>query len=634
MPPFSFGAPRMARIKYVPNRVIDHNGISDGANVFVYQSGTTTPVQLYLDEALTEPVSNPYPVPTGAPVPVLYHDFAGNVRMRVVAADGSVPLDEDPYDTSVLASDLASPNGAAGVGYGANQTVEQKLKQRVSVLDYCTDTQREDILSNTGAVDVSGAWQAAFDALSPNGVLNTGGGTHLLSSAVSMTGKSRVRIIGEGARIIEWVPGTPALLTFTSCDRLWVEDMHFVGSEDYAYFSANSPSTRHHFIVINSSRGARVRDVTGEGKRGHIHFDQCSGSIAEYADFVGFFQNLSEGAQANANTCAAVLFSGGRSNKALHCYAENHGSCVQGLTDGIGHTAFDCGGRNLHDNGVYCSSGTRFRAIACDFEDVNAAGVKTRGSQNIAALNTAKNVGQVAVVTGNGTTPDSYGTNGIGNIAALNSGSRFTSDGIGCGGQDGYFQRNAIIALNALDAGASSGGFGAIRGAILEAGVVSLNSVTDVACDYGMFLAGSSGSEQKGLVMLGNTFGHMTGSQQAIRLNYVQEGVIGANAGSSIANLIQGRFVTNTAFPHNVNPLGSTAITLSSTYSNTDNVVVGTRGSAVLDNANNPAFGSFPNNNAPVNQAPKAIGLTTVIAGVGYISTGTTSAADWKQITT
>ena len=57
------------RITYIPNRVIDTNGISDGAVIDVFETGTTTRVSIYSDEALTTPISNPYTVPSGAAVP-------------------------------------------------------------------------------------------------------------------------------------------------------------------------------------------------------------------------------------------------------------------------------------------------------------------------------------------------------------------------------------------------------------------------------------------------------------------------------------------------------------------------------------------------------------------------------------
>lgn len=87
----------MALIKYIPNRVIDTNGISDGASLYVYQAGTSTPVSLYSDAGLTTPVSNPYVVAAGAEVPDLYHNYAGEIRLRVVETGGTVAMDEDPY---------------------------------------------------------------------------------------------------------------------------------------------------------------------------------------------------------------------------------------------------------------------------------------------------------------------------------------------------------------------------------------------------------------------------------------------------------------------------------------------------------------------------------------------------------
>lgn len=87
----------MSKITYIPNRVIDENGISDGANINVYQSGGTTPVSLFSDRECTTPISNPVVVAAGALIPPIYTTYTGAVRVRVVASDGSVPLDEDPY---------------------------------------------------------------------------------------------------------------------------------------------------------------------------------------------------------------------------------------------------------------------------------------------------------------------------------------------------------------------------------------------------------------------------------------------------------------------------------------------------------------------------------------------------------
>ena len=90
----------MSRITYIPNRVIDSDGIADGASIHVYQTGTTTPVSLYLDADFTTPTTNPYVVATGAAIPPLYHNHGGDVRLYIVSSNGDI-LDEDPYGSFI-----------------------------------------------------------------------------------------------------------------------------------------------------------------------------------------------------------------------------------------------------------------------------------------------------------------------------------------------------------------------------------------------------------------------------------------------------------------------------------------------------------------------------------------------------
>lgn len=124
----------MARINYVSNRIIDSNGISDGASIYVYDAGTTTPITIYSDAGFTTPVSNPYVVPTGAPVPPLYHNNTGAIRVRIINSTGGVVLDDDPYipigsyirpETGAVArslEDKALDTISAGDFGGANDT--------------------------------------------------------------------------------------------------------------------------------------------------------------------------------------------------------------------------------------------------------------------------------------------------------------------------------------------------------------------------------------------------------------------------------------------------------------------------------------------------------------------------------
>lgn len=95
----------MARITYIPNRVIDTDGIADGASIDVYQAGTSTPISIYTDSALTVPAANPYVVGTGASVPALYHNYGGDIRLRIVSVSGTVQ-DFDPYPSFLTSTDV------------------------------------------------------------------------------------------------------------------------------------------------------------------------------------------------------------------------------------------------------------------------------------------------------------------------------------------------------------------------------------------------------------------------------------------------------------------------------------------------------------------------------------------------
>lgn len=102
------------KLTYVPNRVIDTNGISDGATIGVYQTGTLTKVTLYSDSGLTTAVSNPYTVAAGAAVPALYYDYSGNVRVIITPDDGAAPEDYDPYERPVSDVELSSNSSSRG----------------------------------------------------------------------------------------------------------------------------------------------------------------------------------------------------------------------------------------------------------------------------------------------------------------------------------------------------------------------------------------------------------------------------------------------------------------------------------------------------------------------------------------
>lgn len=82
---------------FTPDRVIDSNGISDGASIYFYATGTTTLQTIYSDESLETPLTNPVVVAAGAAVPSIYLTNTILYRVRIVENDGVVVSDKDPY---------------------------------------------------------------------------------------------------------------------------------------------------------------------------------------------------------------------------------------------------------------------------------------------------------------------------------------------------------------------------------------------------------------------------------------------------------------------------------------------------------------------------------------------------------
>jgi hypothetical protein len=165
----------MTRITYFPNRVIDSDGIADGASIYVYQTGTTTLVSLFSDAGLSVPVANPYVLAAGAVVPPLYHSYAGNIRLYVVSDSGDV-TDVDPYplflsDGDVTLSDIVvSTNnkvlGRVTAGSGGIEEITCTAAGRALLDDAAASDQRmtlglATVAASGDAADLTGTLATA-----------------------------------------------------------------------------------------------------------------------------------------------------------------------------------------------------------------------------------------------------------------------------------------------------------------------------------------------------------------------------------------------------------------------------------------------------------------------------------------
>jgi hypothetical protein len=168
----------MSRITYSANRIIDADGISDGAAIYVYQSESSTPVSLFGDSDYSSPVSNPYVVPAGAAVPVLYTDYIGPLAVRIIATDGSVPYEEDPYPQDITIDDLNEiVLSASRYGVSPSATPSQNLINFKRAIAACP----------VGGIVELPAHPDPYE-------IDTSGG---LSTAIEINKRITVRIIGD-----------------------------------------------------------------------------------------------------------------------------------------------------------------------------------------------------------------------------------------------------------------------------------------------------------------------------------------------------------------------------------------------------------------------------------------------------
>lgn len=164
------------KINYIPNRVIDMDGIADGAEIHVYQTGTSTPVNLYIDSNYATPVSNPYIVAAGAAVPPLYAN-ATSIRVVIVTDNGTE--DYDPYDPLSL---------------GITQTVTPQ--QFGAVADGITDDSTAFVSAiaylKTLGVNKDTFYQGSPKLFIPSGLYNMGTTTLDITHTLIIEGESSI----------------------------------------------------------------------------------------------------------------------------------------------------------------------------------------------------------------------------------------------------------------------------------------------------------------------------------------------------------------------------------------------------------------------------------------------------------
>lgn len=156
---------------------VDGSPLDDGY-IYVGTAGLdaeASPINVYFDEALASPASQPIRTKNGYPVngsnPAALFMAESEYSVKIKNKNGSLvnsiltESNEAAAASAGLANQVDITKGAALVGY-IQRTVYDRLQEMPSFFDYCTDAQREDIVNRTMALDHSSAFVAAHAALS------------------------------------------------------------------------------------------------------------------------------------------------------------------------------------------------------------------------------------------------------------------------------------------------------------------------------------------------------------------------------------------------------------------------------------------------------------------------------------
>ena len=149
----------------------------DGGFIYVGTAGLdaqANQIQLYLDPALTVPLAQPVQTLNGYPsnggTPVAFYASVGDFSIKLLDANGTLVLSAPNVTTRLDASNLTGSISSALVsflqaGAGAvSRTVQDKLRDVVSVFDFMTAAQIAAVKASTFLVDVAAPINAAISS--------------------------------------------------------------------------------------------------------------------------------------------------------------------------------------------------------------------------------------------------------------------------------------------------------------------------------------------------------------------------------------------------------------------------------------------------------------------------------------
>ena len=274
-------------------------------------------------------------------------------KVRVDSLATRADTNEIPVSDIASKTDLAAPSGSALVGFQQTgtgaiaRTSQDKLRERVSVLDFMTDAQRQDVMTRAATLPVSAAVQAAINSLpATGGVVVMPKGRYLWDTPVASKNNVTVKGEGEATEIL-----VNADIEVFSSDTATLNTAIFgAWFRDFFINKTVAGATTKYDIHLQNPNSCEVRGV--RIKSGHDDSAYSSTNVG------GIFLDRPSG-----STASAFM------NRVKDCWVQNNSVYFRNLTDSVinggfvwGHTRqfairLEGGGANAVEfvNGIICS---------------------------------------------------------------------------------------------------------------------------------------------------------------------------------------------------------------------------------------------------------------------------------------
>lgn len=354
-----------------------------------------------------------------------------------------------------------------------------------------------------GIADDTSAIQNAINSNAKNIYVPSG----IYNYSSQLTISSTLRLFGEGT-FNETTLLTQGILV-NSADNVRIEGITFTGPETLGLWNSGGISYRQSyksFIKFQNCKNGVIENIISSGKRGTIWLINCQKMTVQGIRHNGFLGNLTFPPAIDSNYYEVVFLQDGLENRVLNCQGFSCGNVVLIANESSYNIVSEISGREIQDALIYNSSGIN-STFTNSTVNVCTNGLIIRGSGHTVANNVIFNSDQLGIaLTGNGSTPDGYNSNGFGTVCTGNTLSNTNGYAIATIAQDGLYPRDFIISDNTVEAHVGTGGFAAflING---ERGMkVSNNTVIGSASsDYAYGIFGQIGNRALDFDISGNT---------------------------------------------------------------------------------------------------------------------------------